>query len=96
VLRLKALTFLFVRNISTEADMRISEKTTVPLFAVLLTLPTFVGGILWLTAISFKADTAIAANAKQDETLDEQAKTLKNIERLVIRIDEKLNNQGRR
>jgi len=60
---------------------------------VLLALPTFIGGVFWLTAISFKADSAIADNVKQESTLDEHSRTLKNIERLVIRIDEKLNNQ---
>lgn len=73
--------------------MRISEKTTIPLFAVIGSIPIVVGGIFWLTAISFKTDNAIAENVKQEAVLDEHTKSLKNIERLVIRIDERLNNQ---
>lgn len=73
--------------------MKISEKTTVPLFTVLLAIPSFIGGIGWLTAISFKTDSALAENVKQDGKLDDQAKLLKNIESIVIRIEAKLEHQ---
>lgn len=38
--------------------MDITEKTKVPLFAVLVSLPVLVGGILWLATIDSKASGA--------------------------------------
>ena len=76
--------------------MEINEKTKIPLFAVLGSVPIVVGGIFWLTAISFKADQALAENMKQEDLLEEQAETLKNVERIVIRIEERLRKDVRR
>ena len=77
--------------------MKITEKTTVPLFAVFGSIPIVVGGIFWLTAISFKGDLAVAENIKQDKILQDQSQTLKeqlqmlqNVEKVVIRIEERL------
>lgn len=36
----------------------IDDKTKIPLFAVICSLPFLVGAIVWLTAIAAKADSA--------------------------------------
>jgi hypothetical protein len=36
-------------------NARINEKTTVPLLAVICSLPFFVGGIMWLSSVDAKA-----------------------------------------
>ncbi len=38
--------------------MNINDKTTIPLFAALLSLPVIIGGILWLTSVDAKATKA--------------------------------------
>lgn len=76
--------------------MKITESTTIPLFAALGSVPLIVGGIFWLTAISFKADQAVAENMKQDKVLEQLTLTLKNVENVVIRTEERLRKDGRK
>jgi len=45
----------------------ISDKTAVPLFAIMISLPTFVGGIMWLTSIDANAKQALKETAKIEE-----------------------------
>lgn len=71
--------------------MKITDSTTIPLFTAIGTIPVLVAAIVWISAISFKADQAQAINDRQDITIDEQNKTIKNIEKISIRIEEKLN-----
>lgn len=71
--------------------MKITDSTTIPLFTAIGTIPVLVAAIVWISAISFKADQAQAVNQRQDEIIDEQSRTIKNIEKISIRIEEKLN-----
>lgn len=68
----------------------IDEKTKVPLFAVLASIPILVGGIIWLTAIYAQVVEATRINAVQDETLKDQGKILIDIQERVIRIEERV------
>lgn len=68
----------------------ISEKTNVPLFAVLVSLPFIIGTILWLTAI---ASDANAANERTSMMQQRQARNediLIDIRERLIRIEEKI------
>lgn len=49
--------------------MKINENTDVPLFAALATIPFLVGGILWLSTIHAKANTANEKLDKVDQLL---------------------------
>lgn len=69
--------------------MKITEKTSIPLFAVFGSIPIVVGGIFWLTAISFKGDQALAANEKQDQYIKEIIGDVKVIKETVIRMEER-------
>ncbi len=71
--------------------MKITENTTIPLFAAIGTIPVIVATIVWISAISFKADEAKAVNLRQDEVINNQNKVIQNIEKISIRIEEKLN-----
>lgn len=71
--------------------MKITENTTIPLFAAIGTIPVIVAAIVWISAISFKADEAKAVNFRQDEIINNQSKVIQNIEKISIRIEEKLN-----
>lgn len=71
--------------------MKITENTTIPLFAAIGTIPVIVAAIVWISAISFKADEAKAVNLRQDEVINNQNKVIQNIEKISIRIEEKLN-----
>jgi hypothetical protein len=50
--------------------MNLSEKTTVPLFAVISAVivgfSSFTGAIVWVSGISSKADAAIQRNSEQE------------------------------
>lgn len=69
--------------------MKITENTTIPLFAALGSIPLIVGGIFWLTAISFKADQAVATTLKQDKHIEELIGDVKSIKEIVIRMEER-------
>lgn len=71
--------------------MKITENTTIPLFAAIGTIPVLVAAIVWISAISFKADEAKAVNMQQDEIINKQNQMIQNIEKISIRIEEKLN-----
>jgi len=58
---------------------RIDEKSSVPLFAVIVVIPSFIGGIFWLASID--------ANAKQ--ALKETSK-IEDLQKAITRIEIKL------
>lgn len=62
---------------------RIDDKTDIPMFAVLLALPTIVGGVVWLTSIDAKA------SASQDE-LQGVRKELVEIKSLMLESRDRL------
>jgi hypothetical protein len=57
----------------------ITDKTTVPLFAVFMAIPFIIGAILWLSAVDQKAS---AANSKLDG--------LENVKELIIDVRERV------
>lgn len=63
--------------------MDINEKTKIPLYAVLASVPFFLGGMVWLTSIDSKASTA-------KEQLTGVKDMLIEVRERVIRIEEKV------
>lgn len=61
----------------------LDERTTIPLFTVLATLPVAIAGILWLTSIDAKANRAL-------EIIDERGPIIQKTYEAVIRIEEQL------
>lgn len=56
--------------------MEINDKTKIPLYSVLGTVPFIIGGIMWLTVISVRAETSEKVNEKQDQKLEQQQSLL--------------------
>lgn len=71
-------------------DNNIDSKTSVPLFAVLLSAPILLGGILWLTAIHETVAEATRINLEQDAKLEKQMVLLQETHDAVIRIESRL------
>jgi hypothetical protein len=74
--------------------MNITEKTTVPLFVVIAAVVAGMSGIgghlLWIAAISSKAESAAAENLIQNSHLIRQDSILLEIRDRGIRSEEKL------
>jgi hypothetical protein len=62
----------------------ITDKTTVPLFAVFMAVPFIIGAILWLSAVDQKAS---AANSKLDG-LENVKELIFDLIEIVIRIEQ--------
>jgi hypothetical protein len=75
--------------------MNISEKTKVPLFAVICTVPALVGGIFWLTAIYDQGAEAARVNVRQDTEITKQSDILTEIRNDISEIKEHLRNIDR-
>lgn len=71
-----------------DRDVHITEKTTVPLFALLTGVPIAVGFIFWLSVIYLKAEAAQNYNEKQDIKIEIQNTLLLDIRDRLIRIEE--------
>lgn len=69
--------------------MKLDERTTVPLFAILMTVPFALGGVLWLTSIDAKATRA-------QLLFDEQKPIVQKTYESVIRIEEQLKTKQRK
>lgn len=69
--------------------MDINDRTKIPLFAVMASMPVLAGGLVWLSVIYFKADAAEQYNIKQDLKIETQMSLLLDIRDRVIRIEEK-------
>lgn len=67
-------------------DININEKTTLSLYAVAVTVPFLIGGILWLSSIDSRASSA------QDE-LKGLRPMIMDIRERTVRIEEQLKNQ---
>lgn len=52
--------------------MDITEKTKLPLFAVLISVPTLVFGLWWIFGVAFEARAATTKNLEQDVKIDSQ------------------------
>jgi hypothetical protein len=71
--------------------MVISDKTKVPLFAVLAAMPVIFGFIFWLTTIYAATIEAKEANIHQDLKIDQTRDILLDIRDRLIRIEERVN-----
>lgn len=62
--------------------MKIDDKTTIPLFAFVLSLPCLVGAIFWLTSVDAKATKAAESTEVILEIRDRIIKVEKDVEYL--------------
>lgn len=69
----------------------IDEKTSIPLYAVLATIPFVVAAAMWLASISATASNAEQVNAEQEEMINHNRELLVDIRERLIRIETKLN-----
>jgi len=74
--------------------MKIDDKTTLPLFAAIGTLPICIGFIVWLTNIDSKASQAIDSGVKIEKRIDRQEQLIVETHDSVIRIEEILKIKG--
>lgn len=70
--------------------IKLDDKTTIPLFGVVLAMPALIGGILWLSNIDAKSTQALSGNDKNENSLRDQGRVLQEIRESVVRIEEKL------
>ena len=67
--------------------MDISDKTKVPLFAVLALTPIFFGAIFWLSYIYVSLENANAINVKQEDKIDDMRLLMIDVRDRLIRIE---------
>ena len=75
--------------------MDINERTKIPLFAVIGSIPIIVGGIFWLTVIYAQVSEAARINSRQDEEIYRQGQVLNQIGADIAEIKEHLRNIDR-
>ena len=68
----------------------LNDKTTIPLFVVIASVPFLIGGILWLTSMDAKAQKALDQNALSKEITSDLGKKVDDIQKSVHRIEVKL------
>ena len=73
-----------------EDGSHIDEKTKVPLFAVVISIPFIFGGMLWLTSIDSKASQAKEQLQDAQVQMNAIRTTLDDVRDRVIRIEEKV------
>lgn len=74
----------------------LDSRTTIPLYAVVSTVPFLLGAILWLTNVDAKASTSLAETKDVKETLSQVQKILWQVQRSQIRMEAKLGTSPRR
>lgn len=74
-----------------EKQVTLDEKTRVQLFAVLASIPVFVGAVAWITGIYLKAEASETRLEKQEQKIEAQYLLLQDIRDRVIRIEEHQN-----
>jgi len=76
--------------------MRLDDKTTIPLWSIIVSIPTFMGAVFWISAVYFDVAQAkveiTKVSLKQDQYLD----TLIEIKTTLARIEEKLINDDKK
>jgi len=75
--------------------MRLDEKTTVPLWSILITVPTFIGAVFWISAVYYDVAQAKVEIAKVSEKQERYIDTLIEIRETLARIEEKITNYGK-
>lgn len=76
--------------------MKLDDKTTVPLWSILVSVPTFIGGIFWISAIYYDVAQAKVEISKVSFKQDQYLETLIEIKTTLARIEEKLNGNDAR
>lgn len=71
--------------------MRITEKTSISLFAVIISFPFFVSVVLWAAGINERALANEARVLKVEHKQDEQTNLLMEIRDRLIRMEERIN-----
>ena len=75
--------------------MRLDEKTTVPLWSILISVPTFIGAVFWISAVYYDVAQAKVELAKVSEKQERYIDTLIEIRETLARIEEKITNYGK-
>jgi len=68
----------------------LTEKSSIPLFAALASLPVVFGGIFWLSSMYASISVAEIQNNKQDVKIESTLVVLLDIRDRIIRLEEKL------
>lgn len=71
--------------------MRLDDKTTIPLWSILVSIPTFIGAVFWISAVYYDVAQAKVEIAKVAVKQDQYLETLIEIKTTLARIEEKLN-----
>jgi hypothetical protein len=75
--------------------MRLDDKTTVPLWSIMISIPTFMGAVFWISAVYFDVAQAKVEISKVSLKQDQYLETLIEIKTTLARIEEKLINKDK-
>lgn len=75
--------------------MKLDDKTTVPLWSILVSVPTFIGAVFWISAVYYDVAQAKTEIVKVSLKQDQYLETLIEIKTSLARIEEKLTNDGK-
>ena len=70
--------------------MVLNDKTTIPLFVVVASIPFLIGGMMWLTSMDAKAQKALDQNIVSKEIAQKLESKVDDIQQSVQRIEVKL------
>ena len=75
--------------------MRLDDKTTVPLWSIMISIPAFMGAVFWISAVYFDVAQAKVEITKVSLKQDQYLETLIEIKTTLARIEEKLINKDK-
>lgn len=70
--------------------MKLDDKTTIPLWSILVSIPTFIGAVFWISAVYYDVAQARVDITKIDLKQDQYLETLIEIKTTLARIEEKI------
>jgi hypothetical protein len=70
--------------------MKLDDKTTIPLWSILVSVPTIMGAIFWISAVYYDVAQAKIEITKVANKQDVYLETLIEIKTTLARIEEKL------
>jgi phosphoenolpyruvate-protein kinase (PTS system EI component) len=76
--------------------MKLDDKTTIPLWSILVSVPTVMGAIFWISAVYYDVAQAKIEITKVANKQDQYLETLIEIKTTLARIEEKLGNKANR
>lgn len=83
-----------------DKGLEINESTKVPLFWVVtalgVSIPVFIGGVMWLTTLYTMAADAQTRTIKMEQILDERSEIFHSIDKRLSRIEDKMGIDKRR